>query len=450
MPHSLIILGATGDLTSRFLLPALAVLDSTGELGDLDVVGVGRHDRDDEDYRRWAREQLAEHAGDLPDEVRARLAGRLRYRAADVTSPADLGEVLAAVDGVPVVYLALPNTAFRATVDALAAAGLPDGARIAVEKPFGTGRADARELNAALHRLLPEERIFRVDHFLAEATVLDVLGLRFANRLVGAVWDREHVQQVELVWDEELGLEGRAGYYDGAGALRDMLQNHLLQLLAVLTMERPASVTGAALAARKAEVLRAVRPPGDPRTGSVRGRYTAGTAGGRTMPDYTAEEGVDPGRGTETYAEVTVTVETGRWSGVPFRLRTGKGLGTGRKEVLVTFRPLPEVPFEGGPPAPEVLRLAFTTRSAGLELNLNGREDLFSLDRETLTASRAAGGEASAYGRVLRGVLGGDHTLSVSAVESEESWRIVEPVLAAWAAGEVPLREYPAGSAGPA
>lgn len=450
MRRTLIVLGATGDLTGRFLLPALAALEGAGELDEVAVIGVGREPQDDDGYRRWAAGQLAEHAGDVPREAQARLTGRLRYRTADVTSADDLRGVLAAADGEPVVYLALPNTVFLATIEALAGAGLPDGARVAVEKPFGTSLADARELNAALHRLLPEERVFRIDHFLAEATVLDVLGLRFANRLLEAVWNREHVERVELVWDEALGLEGRAGYYDGAGALKDMLQNHLLQSLAVLAMERPRSVTGADLAACKAEVLRAVRPPADPRKGSVRGRYTAGEADGRPLPDYTAEGGVDAGRGTETYAEFTVTVENERWSGVPFRLRTGKGLGTGRKEVLVTFRPPPDVPFGGPPPAPEVLRLSFTSRGVGLELNLNGREDLFALERAILTASRDAGGEASAYGRVLRGVLTGDHTLSVSAVESEEGWRVVEPVLAAWAAGEVPLLEYAAGSAGPA
>jgi glucose-6-phosphate 1-dehydrogenase len=444
------ILGATGDLTGRFLLPALAALDAAGELAEVEVLGIGHSDRDDDAYRTWAREQLAEHAGDLPEEVRDGLAGRLRHRTADVTSVEDLRDVLDAADGVPVLYLALPNTVFRPTVEALAEAGLPDGARVVVEKPFGTDLADARELNAALHRLLPEDRIFRVDHFLAEPTVLNVLGLRFANRLFEAVWNREHVARVELVFDEGLGLEGRAGYYDGAGALRDMLQNHLLQLLALVAMERPGSVTGPDLAARKAEVLRAVRPPDDPRTGSVRGRYTAGEADGRALPDYTAEDGVDPGRCTETYAEFTVTVDTERWAGVPFRLRTGKALGTGRQEVVVHFRPVPDAPFGDGTAAPEVLRLRFSPDAVGLEVNLNGRDDPFDLERVALTASRVADADLPAYGYVLRGLLAGDHTLSISDVEAEEGWRIVAPVLAAWAGDEVPLLEYPAGSAGPA
>ena len=449
MRRSLIILGATGDLTGRFLLPALAALDASGGLEDVELVGVGHHEQDDDAYRAWARDQLAEHADDLPEEVRDRLAARLRHLAGDVTSADDVRAVLEAAEGVPVLYLALPNTVFRGTIEALTEAGLPDGARVVVEKPFGTDLADARELNAALHRLLPEDRIFRVDHFLAEPTVLNVLGLRFANRVLEPVWNREHVERVELVFDEDLGLEGRAGYYDGAGALRDMLQNHLLQLLALVAMERPDSVTGTDLAARKADVLRAVCPPADPRTGSVRGRYTAGEVGSRPLPDYAGEEGVDPDRGTETYAEVTVTVDTDRWAGVPFRLRTGKALGTGRQEVAVHFRPLPDVPFGDRTAAPDVLRLRFSPDAVGLELNLNGRDDPFDLERVALTATRVADADLPAYGYVLRGVLAGDHTLSISDVESEEGWRIVEPVLAAWDAGDVPLQDYPAGSDGP-
>ncbi len=196
-------------------------------------------------------------------------------------------------------------------------------------------------------------------------------------------------------------------------------------------------------------MLRAVRPPADPRTGSVRGRYTAGEVDGRRLGDYAAEAGVDPDGGTETYAEFTVTVDNDRWAGVPFRLRTGKALGTGRKEVLVYFRPLPDVPFGDGTAAPEVLRLSFSPDLLGLELNLNGREDPFSLERVALTADRVADADLPAYGYVLRGVLAGDHTLSISDVEAEEGWRVVGPVLAAWEAGEVPLLEYPAGSAGP-
>ncbi|MCV2490149.1 glucose-6-phosphate dehydrogenase [Geodermatophilus sp. YIM 151500] len=448
MRRSLVILGGSGDLTGRLLLPSLARLEASGDLADVGLLGVSREDLDDDGYRDWARRRLAAHAGDLDEEARERLVGRLRYRPGDVTSSADLRAALDRTDGVPIVYLALPNTVFRPTVDALAAVGLPEGAQVVVEKPFGRDLADARELNAALHRLLPEESVFRVDHFLAKPTVLNVLGLRFANRLFEPVWNAAHVERVDIVFDETLGLEGRAGYYDRAGALRDMLQNHLLQLLALVAMEPPLTVTGGGLASRKADLLRAVRPPVDVRAGSVRGRYTAGEVDGRRLPDYAGEEGVDPARGTETYAEFTVTVENWRWAGVPFRLRTGKAMGTGRKEVVVRFRPVPHLPFTDEEPAPDVLRLQLSPDGIALELNLNGSGDPFDLEREVLTAT-PPGGDLPAYGLVLRELLGGDTSLAISDVEAEESWRIVEPVLAAWAADEVPLLEYAAGSAGP-
>jgi glucose-6-phosphate 1-dehydrogenase len=448
--RSLVILGGSGDLTGRLLLPSLARLAGAGDLDRVDVVGVSRDDWDDEAYRGWARDRLARHAGDRPEDERERLVGRLSYQRGDVTSPDDLRRALDATDGTPVVYLALPNTVFAPTLDALAAVGLPDGAQVVVEKPFGRDLADARSLNEKLHRLLPEEAVFRVDHFLAKPTVLNVLGLRFANRLFEPVWNSAHVDRVDIVVDETLGLEGRAGYYDTAGALRDMLQNHLLQLLALIAMEPPLSVTGGGLARRKADVLRAVAPPADVRAGSVRGRYTAGTVGGRQLPDYASEEGVDPARETETYAELTVTVDNWRWAGVPFRLRSGKALGSGRREIAVHFRPVPHLAFTDEDPRPGVLRVTLSPdEGIEVELNLNGSGDPFDLEREVMRVDAPMQG-LPAYALVLRELLQGDTTLSISDAEAEECWRIVEPVLAAWSAGEVPLLEYPAGSDGPA
>jgi glucose-6-phosphate 1-dehydrogenase len=310
MNRSFVVLGGSGDLTGRLLLPGLAELEDAGELdADFAVLGVSEPDWSDEDYRGWARERLAEHAHRVPEDSRDRLVERLRYTRGDVTVAGDLHRALDRAGGIPVVYLALPNTVFLPTLQALAEVGLPEGAVVAVEKPFGRNLADARELNAVLHRLLPEESIFRTDHFLAMQTVLNILGLRFANRMFEPIWNGLHVARVEIVFDETLGLEGRAGYYDAAGALRDMLQNHLLQMLAVVAMEPPLGVDARSLATRKADVLRAVRPPADMARDTVRGRYTAGTVGGRAMPDYTAEHGVEPDRGTETYAEYTVTVD---------------------------------------------------------------------------------------------------------------------------------------------
>ena len=449
MTRSFVVLGGTGDLTGRLLLPSLARLYETGVLPEgSDLLAVAREERDHEAYRGWARDRLATHAGELPDTARQRLVDRLHYARGDVTDPGDLRAALARVDGEPVVYLALPHTLFHPTLTALAEVGLPDGARLVVEKPFGTDLADARALNELVHRLLPEQAVFRVDHFLAKQTVLNVLGLRFANRVFEPIWNAAHIERVDIVADETLGLEGRAGYYDQAGALRDMVQNHLLQLLAIVAMEPPLSVDARSLPARKADVLRAVQPPADAGIGSVRGRYTAGTVAGRALPAYVDEDGVDPGRGTETYAEVTVTVDNWRWAGVPFRLRTGKALGADRQEIVIRFRPVPHLPFVDAEPEPDVLRLSLSPDAIALEVNLNGAGDPFDLEREVL-AARMAPHDLPAYALLLRELLDGDTTLSISDVEAEESWRIVEPVLAAWAAGEVPLLDYPAGSAGP-
>ncbi|MGY1601479.1 glucose-6-phosphate dehydrogenase [Geodermatophilus sp. SYSU D00815] len=455
MPHppqtrSLVVLGGTGDLTGRLLLPGLAELVAAGGADELEeVVAVGRGDRSDEDFRGWARERLAEHAPSVPEEARDRVVGGLRYRGGDVTSADDLRAVLGGTAGAPVVYLALPNTVFLPTLLALEEAGLPEGAIVAVEKPFGRDRDDARELNRVLHRMLPEEAVFRIDHFMAMQTVLNVLGLRFANRLFEPVWNAGHVERVDIVFDESLALEGRAGYYDTAGALRDMLQNHLLQQLAIVAMEPPHAIDAATLSARKADVLRAVRPPADMARDTARGRYTAGRVDGREIPDYAAEEGVDPQRRTETYAEFTVTVDNWRWSGVPFRLRTGKALGSDRQEIAIRFKPVPHLAFAEEQPEPVVLRLGFDPDGIALEINLNGSGDPFDLERRALDIALPPP-RLSAYGLLLQQMLAGSATLSISDVEAEESWRIVEPVLAAWAADEVPLREYPAGSDGPA
>lgn len=283
-----------------------------------------------------------------------------------------------------------------------------------------------------------------------EVQVQNILGLRFANRLFAPLWCSSHIESVDIVWDETVALEGRAGYYDEAGALRDMVQNHLLQVLCLVAMERPASLGEAPLRDAKVEVLRAVRrlDADEVARHTVRGRYTAGVVADRAVPDYAAEPGIDPGRGTETFTEMTLFVDNGRWEGVPFRLRTGKALARGRREVRIGFRPVDRLPF-GQPddPGPNVVTLAMSPDRLAADIALNGAGDPFCLDAARWELELAPQ-ELSAYARLLLDIIEGDPSLSIRGDEAEECWRIVEPIIDAWRAGATPLRDYPAGSNG--
>jgi glucose-6-phosphate 1-dehydrogenase len=450
MLNELVVLGFSGDLTGRYLLPALGQLENAGLVPDDAVItGVDREDVDEDEWRDAARAQLAEHAPDLPGQVVDSVVNRLRHARADVTDADDLRDALAKSSGPVAIYLALPSTLFIDTVRTLGSLGLPDGSRLVVEKPFGTDLDNARRLNEAIRSCFHERDVFRVDHFLAKQTVLNVLGLRFANRIFEPVWNSLHVESVEITWDETLTVEGRAGYYDQAGALKDMIQNHLLQLLALVAMEPPTSLGERDLRDRKVEVLRATRAPSpdDLASGTTRARYTAGSIGDRSVPDYADEPGVDPDRETETFAEVTLHVDNWRWSGVPFVLRSGKALGADRRDVTVRFRPTPHLPFPGAAP-PDELRFVLGPDELALDINLNGGGDPFVLERDTLATS-FPGQHLPPYAMLLRAVLAGDPTLSIRGDEAEESWRVVSPVLEAWARGDVPLDTYPAGSSGP-
>jgi glucose-6-phosphate 1-dehydrogenase len=283
-----------------------------------------------------------------------------------------------------------------------------------------------------------------------KSTVLNILGLRFANRIFEPVLDATHVESVEIVFDENLALEGRAGYYDRAGALADMIQSHLLQVMALVAMVPPATVDARDLRDAKAAALRACRPwGGDPVTASRRARYTAGTVEDRQIPDYVDEPGVDPARGTETLAEVDLEIDNWRWAGVPFRLRSGKALAERRKEIVITFKPPPHVPSGlRGDPEPARLRLALGPDRMAWEMNVNGPDDPFTLDRVTLDTDLSPG-RLPAYGEVLAGVLDADPFLSVRGDTAEQCWRILEPVIEAWRSGDVPMDDYPAGSRGP-
>ena len=449
--------GATGDLAGRYLLPALAALAAAGRLPDgFQVVGAAQQDLDDQAFRKIAADRLAQYAAGRPAAARDAVVRSLRYRQVDLRDAGSVARVVCddGADPPPVaVYLALPPGLFSTAVTALGSLGLPKGSRVVLEKPFGEDLESAVALNrllADVAGVAGEQAVFRVDHFLGLATVQNVLGMRLANRVLEPVWNSAQIEQVDIVWEETLALEGRAGYYDRAGQLRDMVQNHLLQILCLIAMEPPASLGERDLRDRKLDVLRAVRPLRLEDT--RRARYTAGRIGDRTVPAYVDEDGVDPGRGTETFAEVVLELGGWRWAGTRFRLRTGKALSHARQEVVVRFRPVPRLPFgDAVEPAANELRIGLDVAEPGdLILRLNGRAAGSPLELVplTLTAELPAP-ELTEYSRVLLDVLDGDSTLSIRGDEAEEAWRIVEPVLEAWARGEVPLEEYPAGSDGP-
>jgi glucose-6-phosphate 1-dehydrogenase len=450
LPKTLVILGARGDMTGRLLLPALVCLAEIGELPpDTGILAVDRDAADDDAYRAHARQKLDAHLPDHDPKTVDALLARTSYRQADVTSADGLRAALEGLATPMVIYLALPNVLFRATLEALTAAGVPAHTKLVVEKPFGADLADAKELNALIARSFDERDVFRIDHFLAKQTVLDVLGLRFANRIFEPVWNGTHISRVDITWYESLGLEGRASYYDRAGALRDMIQNHLLQMLALVAMDPPRSLTERDFRDQKVEVLRGVTPPKPEEMAKLtrRARYTAGTAAGKQLPAYVDAEGVAPARGTETYAEVTFRVEDWRWAGTPFRLRAAKAIGHERREIAVYFRSVPHAPFDDRD-RPNVLRFTLAPDAITLELNLNGEGDPFDLERVCLDATFPTQ-ELPPYSLLLKEVVTGDATLSIRGDEAEELWRIVEPVLQAWERDEVPLEEYAAGSGGP-
>ena len=446
--RSLIILGATGDLTSRLLLPALdGVLkqfDTESHDLVLELVGSGN---DPEGERAWsAALSSALGIGTVRDAVLA----TARFEVVDATSPEDLRRVIAGAAHTPILYFALPPAVTEQAIEALGSLELPEGTRLALEKPFARDAESAAALNNRLSQVVPESRIYRVDHFLGKSTVINLLGLRFANRMFEAVWNAEHIERVEIIYDEQLALEGRAGYYDEAGALVDMIQSHLLLVLALVVMEKPQTIESGDLHDAMAEALAQTRVVGgDPVKGSRRARYTAGVIDDRPIPDYAAEDGVDAARQTETLAELTVEVDAPRWRGVPITLRSGKAIGQPATEVRLLLRPVDERP--GGllgelPPAE--IRISLSPEHLAVDLDINGEGDPFDLDRVTLDVD-FGGGELTAYGEVIAGILDGDDTLSVRGDLAEQCWRIVDEVLDAWRAGAVPLEEYPAGSDGP-
>ncbi|MCU1528997.1 MAG: zwfB [Frondihabitans sp.] len=444
---SLLILGASGDLAARLLMPGLGMLLTHEPNRRVQLIGAGVEDLSDAEWKERVTDSFATEGAKGPA-VKALLASTTYIRS-DVTSADDLQALFNACEVPPALYFALPPAITELACKQLEKIVLPEGTTLALEKPFGTDARSAERLNKQLLKLLPENRIHRVDHFLGRSTVLNLLGLRFANRLIEPMLSNRDVDNIEIVYDEQLGLENRARYYDHAGALVDMIQSHLLQVMAVLVMEAPSTLSAADVRDQKQLALRATRIWNNDPTSSRRARYSAGTIDGRKLPAYKNEEGVDPDLGTETLAEVVVEVKNMRWAGVPIMLRSGKALKDYRREIIVTFKAPSHVPPEFHTiAAPDRLRICIAPDEMSLELNVNGPGDPYVIDRASLVAEFNPG-DLPAYGEVLQGILDGDASLSVRGDAAVEGWRIVAPVLRAWKKGTVPLDEYPAGSTGP-
>jgi glucose-6-phosphate 1-dehydrogenase len=443
-----VVLGAAGDLTARLLLPGLAGLVSGRHL-TIELVGSDRADWDDAQWRDRVRQAFAGAAETTPE--LDTIIGTTRYVQADVTAPEDLDALLRRCPARPLIlYFAVPPAVAEQACGALTRVALPATTRLVMEKPFGSDAASADALNQIVTGLLPEDQIYRVDHYLGLSTVLNVFGLRFTNRVLESVLNSTHVASVDILLDESLALEGRAGDYDHAGALVDMLQSHALHVLSVLAMEPPSTLSARDVRDSAATVLRATRVWGDDPVGSSRrARYTAGRVNGRLVPSYVDEEGVDPARRTETLAEVVVEVNTWRWAGVPFRLRAGKALRQLDKRVVITFKEPNWVP-EGllGYERPDRMHIGLDPEVLRLDFNVNGIADPRTVERVGMGV-RLEPGDLPAYGQVLAGVLAGDPTLSVRGDQAVQTWRIMEPVLRAWRDDAVPLEEYEAGGPGP-
>jgi glucose-6-phosphate 1-dehydrogenase len=453
---TLVVLGASGDLAARLLFPALLSLEFRERLEDLKIIGYARQEWTTEQFHENLRAAIDMSGVNVDKKYFERFIERIDFHGGDI-SVASLRGLKSALDGPAIFYLALPPGVFADAAEKIAKAGLADETagyrRLVIEKPFGTDLETALQLNEKLHASWREEQIFRIDHFLGKETVQNMLVFRFANRFIEPVLNSNHVDEIQITVAETLGVEGRSRYYDGIGALRDMVQNHLIQMLTFATMEPPALWDAEMLRDHKVEVLKSIHAV-DPDVDAVRGQYTAGLVDGEARLGYRAEPGVDPTSHTDTFAAVRLHVDTWRWEGVPVLLRSGKRLAAKAHEVVFRFREPPNrlfrhTPLEHAEPNWLVFRmspsgateLVVRTKQPGLELE--ARESVLRADYAEPTDH-----EASAYESLLLDVLEGDHTPFLRFDEVEWSWRIVEPVLQAWQRGAP--EDYVAGSDGPA
>jgi glucose-6-phosphate 1-dehydrogenase len=461
-----VVFGGTGDLAMRKLLPALYLRDHDGQLPDgFRVIAVSRSGLDVAGYRAKAEAELRDRltADVLAEASVTRFLRRLHYVSADADGGGDwaglAGLLRSAPERIRVFYLACASRLYGPISRLLAADGLVNGqARIVLEKPIGSDVASARELNDEVGAIFTESQIFRIDHYLGKEAVQNLLVLRFANMLLEPLWNAATVDHIQISVCESLGAGQRASYYDGSGALRDMVQNHLLQLLCLVAMEPPSSVSHDGVRDEKLKVLRALRPIPASRalTDTVRAQYVAGSIGGRSVPGYQEELGGLLSR-TETFAAVKAEVHNMRWRGTPFYLRTGKRLDRHLSEVVIVFKSVPHSIWPGldAEMTPnrlvirlqpdEGLRLSMLAKEPGpggirfrpVNLGLNFAEQF---DRRA----------PDAYERLLMDVVRGNPTLFMRRDEVEAAWGWVEPILQDWQSSGTPLHQYPAGTAGPA
>jgi glucose-6-phosphate 1-dehydrogenase len=469
-PTTLTIFGATGDLARRKLLPALYNLAHEGALPErFNLVGISRSHMEHDEFRVEAREAIEQFSRRPPDpQVLAALLDNVRYLPGtfdDQSVYERLAGQLREFDqdyGAPLnrlFYLSTAPSFFPVIVEALGAQGLDQvqdaDVRVVIEKPFGTTGAEARELNRRVLEVFEEHQVFRIDHYLGKETVQNVLAFRFANGMFEPLWNRNYIDHVQITAAEDVGIGTRAGYYDSAGALRDLVQNHMLQLLCLLGMEPPVNFSADEVRDEKAKVLHAIRPPRPVET--VRAQYTAGAVGGKDVPGYLEEEGVPPDSQTETYAALRLEVDNWRWNGVPFYLRTGKRLARKVTEIAVVLKPVPHLAFgqEGSLGVQANQLILHVQPNEGVSLSLvakipGTRMRIRPVQMEFLYGTAFMSQSPEAYERLILDAMRGDATLFTRNDEVEAQWRIIDPILEAWQAGEPPLGYYPSGSQGPA
>ncbi len=458
---TLILFGATGDLAQRMLLPSLCALHTDGLVrADLRIIGTARSVHDDASYRNFAADALQRF---LPEDRKRAIPGfldRLAYQPLDASQPGDyeaLCEKIGTISDGLAIFLSTAPSLFESTIAGLELATLAgERTRIGLEKPLGTDLASSRQINDAVARVFPEGRIYRIDHYLGKETVQNLLALRFANIMFEPLWNSAHIDHVQITVAETVGLEGRVGFYDGAGALRDMVQNHMLQLLALVAMEPPASFDATAIRDEKVKVLRSLRPIGP--SDSVTGQYRAGAISGEAVPGYDEELGKVSD--TETFVAIRAHIDNWRWKGVPFYLRTGKRLPERVTEIVIQFRSVPHSIFAGqgakstpnrlviGIQPDENIGVSVMAKVPGLD---RGGIRLREVPLDISMPDAFAGPKKRiAYERLLLDLIEGNQTLFVRRDEVEAQWGWIDAIRAGWAELGLVPKPYTAGSWGPA